>query len=490
MRILYIDIDSLRPDHLGCYGYHRATSPNIDRIASQGVRFDNCYVSDAPCLPSRTAMFGGRFGIHSGVVGHGGTAADPFVEGPRREFSSTLGDSSWLHCLRRAGLKTVTVSSFGERHSAWHWYANFAEIYNPGLRGAEIASEVTPLALDWIKRNARQDNWFLHVNYWDPHTAYRTPLEFGEPFAGEPLPSWLTEEVRQQHWQGCGIWSARDGAYWPGPHPPLNQPYPRQPDLLYSMDQVRRVFDGYDTGVRYADEHLGHLLNALADQGVLDDTALIVTADHGESLGELNIYSDHHCADQSTARVPFIVRWPGLRPASTAGREAALHYQVDLAATVIELAGGAVPDNWDGRSQAAALRQGQPDGRDYLVLSQGAHTCQRSIRFDDYLCIRSYHDGYHDFPEVMLFDVRQDPHEQVNLATQHPEIVGRAMALLDHWQGQMLRTATHAHDPLRTVLAEGGPYHTRMDLVAFLEHLRQTGRTEAAERLAAAHGKG
>ena len=71
MRILYIDIDSQRPDHFGCYGYHRKTSPNIDRIAARGVRFDNDYVTDAPCLPSRTAMWSGRFGIHTGVINHG-----------------------------------------------------------------------------------------------------------------------------------------------------------------------------------------------------------------------------------------------------------------------------------------------------------------------------------------------------------------------------------------------------------------------------------
>ena len=73
MRILYVDIDSLRADHLGCYGYHRATSPNIDQIAGRGLRFDNCYVSDAPCLPSRTAMFGGRFGT-STTTGPGSRA--------------------------------------------------------------------------------------------------------------------------------------------------------------------------------------------------------------------------------------------------------------------------------------------------------------------------------------------------------------------------------------------------------------------------------
>ncbi|MFN2111024.1 MAG: sulfatase-like hydrolase/transferase, partial [Anaerolineae bacterium] len=84
MRILYIDIDTLRPDHLGCYGYHRNTSPNLDALAQNGVRFKNCYTSDAPCLPSRTALWSGRFGFHTGVVNHGGTAAQPFVEGPSR----------------------------------------------------------------------------------------------------------------------------------------------------------------------------------------------------------------------------------------------------------------------------------------------------------------------------------------------------------------------------------------------------------------------
>src|SRR6266581_2484069 len=98
MRILYIDIDSLRPDHLGCYGYtpSRDTSPNIDSLAQQGVRFDNCYVSDAPCLPSRTALWSGRFGIHNGVINHGGIAADPFIEGAGRMFRSTLGRTNWM----------------------------------------------------------------------------------------------------------------------------------------------------------------------------------------------------------------------------------------------------------------------------------------------------------------------------------------------------------------------------------------------------------
>jgi arylsulfatase A-like enzyme len=124
MRILYIDIDSLRPDHLGCYGYHRDTSPNIDALAQEGTRFTNVYATDVPCAPSRTAMWTGQFGFRNGLVSHGGTSGNTFIQGSDREFQSRLGQNSWMAALRNAGLRTATVSSFGERHSAWHGLAN------------------------------------------------------------------------------------------------------------------------------------------------------------------------------------------------------------------------------------------------------------------------------------------------------------------------------------------------------------------------------
>lgn len=483
MRILYLDIDSLRPDHLGCYGYHRDTSPNIDRIAAEGVRFDNCYASDAPCLPSRSALFSGRFGIHNGAVGHGGTAADPFIEGSARGFRSTLGLTSWMHALRQAGLKTVTVSPFGERHSAWHWYANFSEVYNPGKGGMERADEVSPIAIDWIQRNARAENWFLHVNLWDPHTPYRTPPEFGDPFAGEPPPVWLTEDVRRQHWAGAGPHSAQEiTGYAPTGWPQ----YPRQPAQADSMAAVRAMFDGYDTGVRYADTHVGYILNALADAGVLDDTVIVVSADHGENLGELNVYGDHQLADDITTHVPLIVRWPGGSGAAPRA-DTALHYHFDFAATLIELIGGTVPENWDGVSFAEAFRRGEQAGREALVMSQCAWSCQRAVRFEDYIFIRSYHDGHHSFPDVMLFDLKHDPHEQHDLAAARPDLTARGAALLEAWYAAMVRTATHPRDPMHTVLREGGPFHTRGELPAYLRRLRATGRAAWAERLAAAH---
>lgn len=479
MRILYIDIDTLRPDHLGCYGYHRNTSPNIDRIAAEGVRFDNCHASDVPCLPSRSALCTGRFGIHNGAINHGGTAADPFVEGPTRSFRTRVGRNGWVNCMRKAGLKTVTVSSFAERHSAWQWYAGFSEAYNCGGGGMEIADEVTPTTVDWIKRNGKSDDWFLHVHYWDPHTPYRAPESFGNPFENDPAPDWITEEVRQRHWQGCGPHSAQEVSGF-GPC----EGTARQPGAIASMDDVKMMFDGYDTGIRYADEHVGRVLNALAEQGILEDTVIIVSSDHGEDLGELNIYGDHQVADQITTRVPLIVRWPGV---SRPRVDKALHYQIDWAATMVEMLGQSVPKMWDGTSFAHAFEENGDTGRDYLVVSQGAWSCQRAVRFDDYICIRTYHDGYHGFPDVMLFDLKKDPHEQHDLARERPEIVGRAMAMLEEWRGDMMLTATNQVDPMQTVLNEGGPFHTRQQLPHYLQRLRETGRGECADLLATKH---
>ena len=94
VRLIYFDIDTLRPDHLGCYGYQRPTSPNIDAVAERGVRFDNVYASDTPCLPSRTALTTGQFGIRSGTVNHGGVGTDPFLEGDQRGFRTAAATAA------------------------------------------------------------------------------------------------------------------------------------------------------------------------------------------------------------------------------------------------------------------------------------------------------------------------------------------------------------------------------------------------------------
>lgn len=481
MRILYLDLDTLRPDHLGCYGYHRNTSPNIDAIAAQGIRCENYYTSDAPCLPSRSALYACRFGIHTGVVGHGGTAADPFVQGPTRMFRTAASGTAWMSILRKAGFRTVSISPFAERHSAWWFYTGFNEMINTGRGGLESAEEITPHAIDWLKRNARQDNWFLQLNYWDPHTPYRAPQEFGNPFEDEPPPSWMTEEILEKHKSSYGPHSAREPIHFDVPE---NYPWPRVPTSIDTLADWKRWIDGYDCGVRYMDEHIGRVLNLLADEGVLDDTVIMVSSDHGENLGELNIYGDHQTADHVTSRIPMIIRWPGMQ-GGIVDRE--LHYNLDLPPTMAEILGQPIPESWDGQSYAQTLKDGTPAGRDYLVVSQCAWSCQRAVRFGPWIMVRSYDTGLKDFPPHMLFNVAEDPHETNNLAEQKPEVVHEALALLDEWHADMMSTSTQAVDPMWTVMREGGPFHCRGELRKYCERLRKTGRAHHAERLEQMH---
>ena len=460
MRLVYFDIDTVRADHLGCYGYSRPTSPNIDALAADGLRFDQLYVSDSPCLPSRSALLTGRFGVTNGVVNHGGGRAELFAAGERRGLQHDLARTSWPNLLRKAGLWCTTISTFAERHSAFHWYAGFNEAYNLGTAGRERADEVAPVAIDWLRRRGRRDDWFLHVHVWDPHTPYRTPLEYGDPFADEPAPSWIDDEVRSRHWELTGPHSAQQVM---GFAPDSRRDhFPRQPRQIATAADVQRMFDGYDLGIRYADDHIGHILGELDDLGIGDETAVIVSSDHGETLGELGIYCDHQTADLHTHRVPAVMRWPGLTGGHT---DAALRYQVDLAATVVDLLGGTVPAAWDGQSFASELADRATTSadtrREHLILSCAAWATQRAVRFDRWLCIRTYHDAFHGFPPTMLFDVVEDPHEKVNLAQKHTDIVDRAARLLLEWEAAGMKRSPSGTDPLWTVMFEGGGYYTR-----------------------------
>ena len=485
MRILYLDLDTLRPDHLGCYGYHRPTSPNLDWIASQGVRFDNYYCSDAPCLPSRAALISGRFGIHNGVINHGGVCADRPPDGSDRSFrDSFAGGGSLFNVLRDAGLRTAYVGGFGERHSAYWWYAGFHEVFDTARGGMESAEEVTPAALDWIRRNASSDNWFLHVNYWDPHTPYRAPASFGNPFAGEPLPAWLTPGVFAGHRNHVGPHGAWEINMF---NDAVNPRYPRHPGRVSDMDGVRQVIDGYDCGIRYMDDHIGQLLDALRQTGALDDLVILVSSDHGENLGELGIFGEHATADHITCRIPMLVRWPGVAAPGRVDR--GLHANVDLVPTLAEMFNRPARFAWDGRSFAQTILAGADTGRPDLVLSQCCHVCQRSARWDRWLYLRTWHDGYHLFPQEMVFDLAADPHEQHDLASERPDLCREGAWRLLRWHDEMMAgmPAGRTADPMQVVLDEGGPFHARGSLRPYCDRLEATGRGWAVPELKRRH---
>jgi choline-sulfatase len=470
MRILHFDLDTLRADHLGCYGYPRNT---IDRVAAEGMRFNNYYCSDAPCLPSRAALMSGMYGIHTGAIGHGGTAGDMRLQGRTRRFKNDLSYQCLPSIFRNADMRTVSISPFAERHSFFSFYAGFTEIYNTGKSGMESAEDISPTVLDWLERNAKSDDWYLHVNYWDPHTPYRAPAEFGNPFKDASLPEWLTPDILKHHNEHVGPHSSLETYMYHGKD---NPKYPRYPSQVTTMEQLKSFIDGYDCGVRYMDDHLGNILRLLSVKEVLEDTVIIVSADHGENLGELGIYGEHATADNFTCRIPMIIRWPGRVKSGTVDN--GLHLQLDLAPTLADMLNQDHHPMWDGHSYAESLTSNKDTGRDDIIISQCAHVCQRSVRWDNWLYMRTYHDGYHLFPREMLFNLKDDPYEQNNLSEAHPELCREGAWRLMRWHDEMMASQPYGYtnDPMCTVVAEGGPHHTRGFLPQYCERLETTGR--------------
>ena len=237
------------------------------------------------------------------------------------------------------------------------------------------------------------------------------------------------------------------------------------------------MFDGYDTGIRYADEAVGRIVSALVDLGVYEDTAILVSTDHGEGFGELGVYADHQAADEATCHIPAILRWPGLDGGVVDG----LVYHLDVGATVVDLAGLTPPPEWDGRSIATALRAGEPLGREQLVVSQGAWSAQRSVRWDRFLYCHTRHDAFHAWPTEMVFDLCVDPHEQHDLAPARPDLVADGRERLASWTSDQLDRSIGPVDPMDVAMAEGGPFHTRGELANYIDRLRATGHDRWAD---------
>ena len=222
MRILLIDIDTLRPDHLGCYGYHRATSPNIDALAADGVRFDNVYASDVPCLPSRTALCTGRFGTRNGVVSHGGAAptCDLAPEGSKRQFMTQLSRTTWAGALLLGRLPHRLVLQLPAAPLGAVVDDRVSGGREPDARlrrrarrrgGARTRS-------DWLDRRGRTDDWLLPRAPVGPAHAVQRARRLRESVRGRPDPRRGTPRRSAPRTGSC-----------PGPHS-AQEPWGFSPD--------------------------------------------------------------------------------------------------------------------------------------------------------------------------------------------------------------------------------------------------------------------
>ncbi|MCL6625765.1 sulfatase family protein [Alicyclobacillus shizuokensis] len=415
MKVIYFDIDSLRPDHLGVYGYKRPTSPNIDQVARDGIVFQNCFASDSPCMPSRAATISGRFGARTGIVTHG----------PRGETMDLKVDTL-PNILRAAGVTTAAVSTFGRHPSPW-FYVGWENFYDP--KGwhfqATPAWKINEIALDWLDDHAK-DDFFLWVQYWDVHSVYNPPESCVDAVKSDDYPEYPTKDQVHNHrndvfWHSAGMMG------------------------IDSYETYKHMVDLYDAEIRYVDYHIGQVLKKLDSLGISEDTAIIISADHGEELGEHGVYIEHWSVYDGTNRVPLIVRLP--KALQQSGVRHDLVYQMDLSATILDLFGVRVPEKWDAKSLLSG------DSRTHLVCGHGLYTAQRAVITENWKLIRTYHPGQWDIPNVQLFDRKHDVFEQHSVVHEHRGVVKELMDYLTDWESRVAGET----DPMKVNALYGPP---------------------------------
>lgn len=453
MKVLCIDIDSLRADHVGSYGYDGETTPNIDELIEDGVAFERGYVANSPCMPSRAALLSGRYGIANGVETHGRHSQQMNRPENQIDWAGSWTENEperpwWTlpELFFQNRVRTIGVSSF-PRHPAPWFYHVWHEFVQPQEPATDMvtkwghvsfqtprAETVSDEAISALERIDGQD-FFLYAQFWDPHAPYNRSDDEIDEFRDVDLPPYPTEEQIRHHrtWDTLRSASQED---------------------IETRDDLDELLSAYDAEIHYTDHHVGRLLDYLVRTGQYEETLIILTGDHGEEFGEHGLYREHWSTHDGTQRVPMVVKPPGDTPVERGIRDQ-LITNVDFAPTIADYFDTAAPSRWQGQSLRPVIESSDVDGRDSLVFDHGLYTAQRAVRTDEWKFIRTYHPGMWGgvLPDFQLYDMTEDPWEQDNLADEFPDTVDRLERKMHLWAA---RHRSSSEDPLHRV-AEDGP---------------------------------
>ncbi len=375
--VLLIVVDTLRRDHLGAYGYERDTSPNLDELAARSTLYRSAY-SHAPwTTPAIAALMTSRHPEALGIRDRQSRLAEEFVSLPE--------------VLQEAGWTTGAIVSHSFCSSRWGFAQGFDSFDESNIKGpfATTSQDVSELAIDWIDAHHERP-FFLFLHYFDPHAAYvqREGFEFRE--------------------KGESRYEGRLGSVV------IPERFAMDPSRLRPAD-LREMERLYDSEIALTDRWIGAVLDHLEEVGVLEQTLVIITADHGEE------FLDHGALDHAKTlydelvRVPLIVHYPG-RTATVSERIVGL---VDVLPTVLDAAGLAAPAGIRGHS----LLDGPT--REIVYLETERLRRLRGVVKDGHKLIVDRDGG-----AVELYDLVADPSEHENLAAQRPELVAELRALL------------------------------------------------------------
>jgi arylsulfatase A-like enzyme len=396
--IILITIDTLRADHLSCYGYHRETSPFIDSIAREALLFSQAYATSSWTAPSMASIFTGRYPRGHGVR-HGSAL------GPRAAITGQelLVDDflTIAEALKDAGYTTYGVSSnghvsrgtgFGQGfdHFATHWFMK-SPAPNTSVR-------------EWRDAIWESSPFFLWVHYFDPHNPYAPRLP------------WVRD------------YTSRSNSYSRWTREPMANPRDYLAEIAGDPLALQTLLDRYDSEINYCDQHIAQLFALLpADP----NTLVIITSDHGEAFLEHGQVLHGETLFEEEIRVPLIVKLP--RIPGDAVRSETISAPVSnrsIFATIMDVAGlDAAPD--PAGSSLIAPGAVPPDATPeplYLELDWlGKAT---GLRVGDWKLIIAGNENH----ETQLFDLEADPGETRNLLRAAPERAAQLNRLLRQWE--------------------------------------------------------
>ncbi|UCG44532.1 MAG: sulfatase [Candidatus Bathyarchaeota archaeon] len=448
--ILFIVADALRARNLGCYGYCKNTSPNIDKLADEGVVFENAFSCSTYTYPSLTSIFTGKYPRSHGVMTQIATPR----QAPRSQLLGQtlqrLNESQSIflaEVLKSKGYATAAVDWVGRwTKRGFDYYSGdvtsasqklspyllaFYRIVDKHLhlpnkivqsligfrrqsRKLKVhGSAVTREAIKLI-RELHKKSFFLFLHYWDTHTIYDPPRYSTDKF----------QDYGQYDNLGLGEISS-----------PSTMERLRK-RVLPELKTVGEVLARYDGAISFVDEEFGRLIKVLESWGISDNTLIILTSDHGESLTEHGIYFSHHGLYDVTIQVPLIVRYQGLPKGK---RIRSLVQHIDILPTmlnILNISGRSL--SLDGSSLIPLMYDKAGRWRKAVYIEESEVEQKAAIRTESYKYIRSpsakqalckecglIHGGVEE-----LYDLTQDPEETVNVAEDKPRQVQKLKSRL------------------------------------------------------------
>lgn len=381
--IIVIIIDALRPDHLGCYGYDKPTSPCLDRIAKDSIKYTQAFATSNCTMPSLASINTGLHPLQHGVRHVGLPSQNPEFHDLIKMKIETLPA-----ILKRKGYTTGAVDWLGGHLKDGYDY------YSSVIRETTVydsALHTTNAAINFIKET-KKTPFFLFLHYWDTHDPYYIDDVDLELFKGEPTGK-MVSEVR--------------------------------PHLIQFEDIDTSIIAAcYDAAIRNVDKQISRLYNYLDSANLMETTVLIITADHGESLGEHNIWFTHIGLYDVNLHIPLLIHLPSKQHYF----DTTLTFHQDLFPTILQLADISTSPHYHyGHTLLKNAHGNLPVQERPLIALEGAGFDRETLRLPYWKLIDVprkrdstfwYKETRTDV-EAELYRLKPDPNEIVNLAQIH-----------------------------------------------------------------------